>query len=95
MLFQGITLRSLGGVFIATLTGLAIAMVVLAFEVYMHRKDGKNAVQDISGASSSEKQKAAMKGVTTTTTHGGSSGATSRSGIIQVGSRQVPYDVQY
>ena len=45
---EGITLRSLGGVFIATLVGLAIAMVVLAFEVYFHKKDAKNNVQDIS-----------------------------------------------
>ena len=78
----GITLHSLGGVFIVTLTGLAIAMIVLAFEVYMHRQDGKNAVHDIS---SGEKQN-----------------RTDRTGlpatgdrIIQVGSKQVPYDVQY
>ena len=45
---EGITLRYLGGVFIATLVGLAIAMVVLAFEVYFHKKDAKNNVQDIS-----------------------------------------------
>lgn len=37
----------MGGVFIATLVGLGIAMVVLAFEVYFHRKDQKNAVQDL------------------------------------------------
>ena len=48
---EGITLRSLGGVFIATLVGLAIAMVVLAFEVYFHKKDAKNNVQDISNNS--------------------------------------------
>lgn len=45
---EGITLRSLGGVFIATLVGLGIAMIVLAFEVYFHKKDQKNTVQDIS-----------------------------------------------
>ena len=83
--------------FIVTLTGLAIAMIVLAFEVYMHRQDGKNAVHDIS---SGEKQKAAMMnrtiGGVINTRHGsdGSSG-NGRSGIIQVGSKQVPYDVQY
>ena len=95
---EGITLHSLGGVFIVTLTGLAIAMIVLAFEVYMNRQDGKNAVHDIS---SGEKQKAAMMARTTvggvmSTRHGsdGSSG-NGRSGIIQVGSKQVPYDVQY
>ena len=48
---EGITLRSLGGVFIATLVGLGIAMIVLAFEVYFHKKDQKNNVQDISGGS--------------------------------------------
>jgi len=48
---EGITLRSLGGVFIATLVGLGIAMIVLAFEVYFHKKDQKNAVQDISRGS--------------------------------------------
>ena len=36
--YAGITLRSLGGVFIATLVGLGIAMIVLAFEVYFHKK---------------------------------------------------------
>ena len=30
---EGITLQSLGGVFIATLVGLVIAMITLAFEV--------------------------------------------------------------
>ena len=30
---EGITLQSLGGVFIATLIGLVIAMITLAFEV--------------------------------------------------------------
>ena len=84
--------------FIVTLTGLAIAMIVLAFEVYMHRQDGKNVVHDIS---SGEQKKAAMMGRSTmggviNTRHGsdGSSG-NGRSGIIQVGSKQVPYDVQY
>ena len=47
-IYAGITLRSLGGVFIATLVGLGIAMIVLAFEVYFHKKDQKNTVQDIS-----------------------------------------------
>ena len=45
---EGITLTSLGGVFIATLVGLGIAMIVLAFEVYFHRREAKNAVMDIS-----------------------------------------------
>ncbi len=49
---EGITLTSLGGVFIATLVGLGIAMIVLAVEVYFHRQEQKNSVQDISGHSS-------------------------------------------
>ncbi|CAG0903981.1 unnamed protein product, partial [Darwinula stevensoni] len=35
---EGITLQSLGGVFIATLVGLAIAMATLGVEVYLQRK---------------------------------------------------------
>lgn len=48
---EGITLESLGGVFIATLFGLALAMVTLAIEVvYYRRRDAReNAVQPISG----------------------------------------------
>ena len=44
---EGITLKSLGGVFIATLVGLVIAMITLVFEVYLQRKKEKNEVQDI------------------------------------------------
>ena len=44
---EGITLKSLGGVFIATLVGLVIAMVTLVFEVYMQRKKEKNEVQNV------------------------------------------------
>ena len=42
---EGITLTSLGGVFIATLVGLGIAMIVLAFEVYFHKKEQSNSVE--------------------------------------------------
>lgn len=35
---EGITLESLGGVFIATLFGLGLAMVTLALEVFYHKK---------------------------------------------------------
>lgn len=47
---EGITLESLGGVFIATLFGLALAMVTLAIEVvYYKRRDAReNAIQPIS-----------------------------------------------
>lgn len=46
---EGITLESLGGVFIATLFGLALAMITLVIEVfYYRRKDAlENAVQSI------------------------------------------------
>ncbi|XP_034948980.1 ionotropic receptor 25a [Chelonus insularis] len=47
---EGITLESLGGVFIATLFGLVIAMLTLAGEVLYHRR--KDAVQDIKGQNS-------------------------------------------
>ena len=36
---EGITLRSLGGVFIATLIGLGFAMIVLVYEVYTTNKE--------------------------------------------------------
>lgn len=35
---EGITLESLGGVFIATLFGLALAMITLGIEVLYHRR---------------------------------------------------------
>lgn len=48
---EGITLESLGGVFIATLFGLALAMVTLVIEVvYYRRRDAsENAVESLSG----------------------------------------------
>lgn len=48
---EGITLESLGGVFIATLFGLALAMVTLVIEVvYYRRRDAReNAVESMSG----------------------------------------------
>lgn len=47
---EGITLESLGGVFIATLFGLALAMVTLVVEVvYYRRRDAReNAIQPLS-----------------------------------------------
>jgi uncharacterized membrane protein YebE (DUF533 family) len=41
---QGITLRSLGGIFLATLVGLLISMVTLAYEVWQQKKKDKNRV---------------------------------------------------
>lgn len=48
---EGITLESLGGVFIATLFGLALAMITLVIEVvYYRRRDAReNGVETISG----------------------------------------------
>jgi glutamate receptor, ionotropic, invertebrate len=42
---EGITLESLGGVFIATLFGLALAMVTLVFEVIYHKKQMKASLE--------------------------------------------------
>ena len=44
---QGITLYSLGGVFISTGVGLLIAMVVLVAEVIYYRKQEKPRVKSI------------------------------------------------
>ncbi|XP_071539870.1 ionotropic receptor 25a [Panulirus ornatus] len=44
---EGITLQSLGGVFIATLIGLALAMLALAAEVLYYRRGGTSQVTDI------------------------------------------------
>ncbi|CAH1407823.1 unnamed protein product [Nezara viridula] len=41
---EGITLESLGGVFIATLVGLFIALLTLGAEVWYHKKKSKNQV---------------------------------------------------
>jgi ionotropic glutamate receptor len=46
---EGITLQSLGGVFIATLVGLTIAMITLVVEVFMQKKRERlNMVTDVS-----------------------------------------------
>ena len=44
---QGITLYSLGGVFIATAVGLGLAMVVLVAEVMYYRKQDKLATKSL------------------------------------------------
>ncbi|XP_066148112.1 ionotropic receptor 25a [Euwallacea fornicatus] len=44
---EGITLESLGGVFIATLFGLALAMVTLAGEVWYYRRRGQREKEQI------------------------------------------------
>ncbi|XP_043478065.1 ionotropic receptor 25a isoform X2 [Leptopilina heterotoma] len=51
---EGITLESLGGVFIATLIGLALAMLTLAVEVLYNKK--KNKTQDLMKKESKEYQ---------------------------------------
>lgn len=87
---EGITLTSLGGVFIATLVGLGIAMVVLAFEVYFHRKKetkgATNKVADIKDVAQAEKlfmpRKRNILGKTASSTGSGRN-------IIQVGSKEI------
>ncbi len=44
---QGITLRSLGGIFLATLCGLMLSMITLAYEVWQQKKQEKNRVHEI------------------------------------------------
>ncbi|XP_047542014.1 glutamate receptor ionotropic, kainate 2 [Vanessa atalanta] len=44
---EGITLESLGGVFIATLFGLGLAMITLGWEVFYYKRKQKNKVQAI------------------------------------------------
>jgi hypothetical protein len=75
---EGITLRSLGGVFIATLVGLGIAMIVLAFEVYFHKKDKKNNVEDISDGANGRNSDGQFA-----TNYGGNDNKT----VMQVGGR--------
>ncbi|XP_065091293.1 ionotropic receptor 25a [Ochlerotatus camptorhynchus] len=55
---EGITLESLGGVFIATLVGLALAMVTLAGEVlYYRRKDRKGKMVQVEPANEGRQTK--------------------------------------
>lgn len=44
---QGITLKSLGGIFLATLCGLLLSMITLAYEVWQQKKQDKNKVHEI------------------------------------------------
>ncbi|XP_075989174.1 ionotropic receptor 8a [Anticarsia gemmatalis] len=44
---EGITLESLGGVFIATLFGLGLAMITLAWEVFYYKRKEKNKIQTV------------------------------------------------
>ncbi|CAO1369520.1 unnamed protein product [Diamesa serratosioi] len=43
---EGITLESLGGVFIATMVGLVLAMIILCVEIYNHRKKNAQEYED-------------------------------------------------
>merc|ERR1711862_372925 len=43
---QGITLRSLGGIFLATLAGLVLSMITLAYEVWQQKKQEKSQVSN-------------------------------------------------
>ncbi|KPJ16363.1 Glutamate receptor, ionotropic kainate 3 [Papilio machaon] len=47
---EGITLESLGGVFIATLFGLGLAMITLAWEVFYYKRKEKNKTRQIEAA---------------------------------------------
>jgi len=42
---EGITIGSIGGVFITTLVGLGFSMIILAFEVYFYKKEQKDKVR--------------------------------------------------
>lgn len=41
---KGITLSSLGGIFLATLVGLFLSMITLAYEVWQQKREEKNQV---------------------------------------------------
>ena len=43
---KGITLRSLGGIFLATLAGLILSMITLAYEVWQQKKQEKSQVSN-------------------------------------------------
>lgn len=58
---QGITLRSLGGVFIATLIGLGLALVTLAVEVVLQKRKEKKVGQKGRGASNSKRSATSSK----------------------------------
>jgi len=44
---KGITIQSLGGIFIATFVGLALSMITLAYEVWQQKKQERNEVADL------------------------------------------------
>jgi len=87
---EGITLTSLGGVFIVTLVGLGIAMIVLGFEVYFHKQDAKsggngarnNQVVDISSGGSERGMKSPL----------GRGNHPIHRNVILVGSREIRMD---
>ena len=45
---KGITLNSLGGIFLATLVGLLLSMITLAYEVWQQKKREKDQVVELS-----------------------------------------------
>merc|ERR1712141_423000 len=49
---RGITLQSLGGIFLATLVGLLLSMITLAYEVWQQKKQEQNQVTQISSDNS-------------------------------------------
>ncbi|XP_014227924.1 ionotropic receptor 25a [Trichogramma pretiosum] len=62
---EGITLESLGGVFIATLFGLSLAMITLAGEViYYRRRNGANLDDSAAAAQQQQQQQQQQKQIT-------------------------------
>ena len=55
---EGITLTTLSGVFIAAIAGLAIAIVVLVVEVYLHYKREKKSISKVESSSSRKVKRA-------------------------------------
>ena len=83
---EGITLQSLGGVFIATLIGLGLALLTLAVEVFLQRrKDKKNKIEG-------ESQETSATGSAGSSVGGffGEDGKT-RSGMkFRIGNKEMP-----
>ncbi len=80
---QGITLRSLGGIFLATLCGLMLSMITLAYEVWQQKKQEKNKVHELDP--SGGVVKGAGGRITKSSHHGPSK-------LITVGSKQVAFN---
>ncbi|KAJ1521276.1 hypothetical protein ONE63_002957 [Megalurothrips usitatus] len=60
---EGITLESLGGVFIATLCGLAFALLTLGAEVFYYKRKERTSVTDLSQAATAKSNMALALGL--------------------------------